>query len=65
MDIRGNRRGVAMGLLAIHDPGKVTGTLTRACRARDHGLLPDPACTPGGTWCRSSWGATTTHIISG
>lgn len=36
------------GLLAIHDPGNVTGTLAPgACRA--NGQLPDPRCTPGST----------------
>lgn len=45
---RGGHRGtVVHGLLAAHDPGRVTGTLAGPCRARDHGLLPDPSCTPG------------------
>ncbi len=45
---RGGHRGtVVHGLQAIHDPGRVTGTLTGPCRALDHGLLPDPSCTPG------------------
>lgn len=45
---RGNHRGtVVHGLLALHDPAEVTGTLTGPCRTRDHGLLPDPSCTPG------------------
>ena len=35
------------GLLAVHDPGEVTGTLTGRCRTRDHGELPDRSCTPG------------------
>jgi hypothetical protein len=34
-------------LLAVHDPGEVTGTLTGSCHTRDHGLLPDRSCTPG------------------
>jgi hypothetical protein len=34
-------------LVAVHDPGEVTGTLAGPCRTRDHGMLPDPACTPG------------------
>jgi hypothetical protein len=42
-----HRRTVTHGLLAVHDPGKVTGTLTGPCRTRDHGMLPDPSCTPG------------------
>jgi hypothetical protein len=33
------------GLLAVHDPGHVTGTITGPCHAR--GQLPDPRCTPG------------------
>lgn len=45
---RGDHRGaVVHGLLAVHDPGQVTGTLTGPCRTRDHGMLPDPSCTPG------------------
>lgn len=45
---RGDHRGtVTHGLLAVHDPGEVTGTLTGPCRTRDHGMLPDPSCTPG------------------
>jgi hypothetical protein len=39
--------GTVHGLLAVHDPGQVTGTLTRSCHTRDHGLLPDRSCTPG------------------
>jgi hypothetical protein len=35
------------GLLAVHDPGEVTGTLTGPCHTRDHGQLPDRSCTPG------------------
>src|SRR4029077_17049781 len=35
------------GLVRVHDPGQVTGTLTGPCHARDHGQLPDPRCTPG------------------
>jgi hypothetical protein len=45
---RGSHRGTSgAGLLAVHDPGTVTGTLTGPCRTRDGGLLPDPSCTPG------------------
>jgi hypothetical protein len=39
--------GGGHGLLAVHDPGEVTGTLTGPCSTRDHGLLPDRSCTPG------------------
>jgi predicted small lipoprotein YifL len=35
------------GLVAVHDPGRVTGALVGPCRPRDHGMLPDPSCTPG------------------
>lgn len=35
------------GLLKVHDPRHVTGTLYGHCAYRDHGLLPDPRCTPG------------------
>jgi hypothetical protein len=31
----------------IHDPRRVSGTLTGHCSSRDHGRLPDPRCTPG------------------
>ncbi len=31
----------------VHDPGRVTGTLTGPCRTRGHGRLPDRHCTPG------------------
>ncbi len=34
-------------LLRVHDPRRVTGTLTGHCAYRDHGQLPDPRCTPG------------------
>jgi hypothetical protein len=34
-------------LIAVHDPGHVTGTLSGACHYRDGGQLPDPKCTPG------------------
>jgi hypothetical protein len=34
-------------LLRVHDPRRVTGTLTGHCAFRDHGQLPDPRCTPG------------------
>lgn len=43
----GHRETAVHGLLAVHDPGQVTGTLTGHCRTRDHGLMPDPSCTPG------------------
>lgn len=43
----GHRETAVHGLLAVHDPGHVTGTLTGHCRTRDHGLMPDPSCTPG------------------
>jgi hypothetical protein len=35
----------AHGLKKIHDPGRVTGTITGHCAYR--GQLPDPRCTPG------------------
>jgi hypothetical protein len=35
------------GLVVIHDPGRVTGTLHGRCRYPDAGQLPDPRCTPG------------------
>lgn len=38
----------AGGLVVVHDPGQVTGTLTGPCHASDAGQLPDPRCTPGG-----------------
>jgi hypothetical protein len=34
-------------LAKIHDPGRVTGTITGPCHTRDRGRLPDPRCTPG------------------
>ena len=37
------------GLLQVHDPGRVTGTINGHCTYRDGGLLPDPRCTPGST----------------
>jgi hypothetical protein len=37
----------AAGLVQVHDPGQVTGTLTGTCHARDGGQLPDRRCTPG------------------
>lgn len=44
----GGRGGApSHGPVAVHDPGNVTGTLRGPCRARDHGMLPDPSCTPG------------------
>lgn len=39
---------VASGLVVLHDPGVVTGTLPGPCHAGDDGNLPDPHCTPGG-----------------
>jgi hypothetical protein len=39
---------VAGGLVVLHDPGVVTGTLSGPCHAGDNGQLPDPHCTPGG-----------------
>jgi len=39
---------VSGGLVVLHDPGQVTGTLTGPCHAGDGGQLPDPRCTPGG-----------------
>jgi hypothetical protein len=58
------------GLLAVYDPGEVTGTLAGPCRTRHHGMLPDPSCTPGSvdpavtqatigsTICRDGWTST-------
>jgi len=58
------------GLLQVHDPGQVTGTLAGPCRYRDGGQLPDTRCTPGSvdpavtqadigiTICREGWTAT-------
>ena len=41
-------QGPGAGLKKIHDPGKVTYSLTlTSCQFRDGGQLPDPACTPG------------------
>jgi hypothetical protein len=37
----------AAGLVRVHDPGQVTGTMTGTCHARDGGQLPDRRCTPG------------------
>lgn len=34
-------------LHAVHDPGRVTGTITGPCHTRDGGQLPDRRCTPG------------------
>jgi hypothetical protein len=39
--------GGQAGLVVVHDPGQVTGTLSRACHYRDGNQLPDPRCTPG------------------
>jgi hypothetical protein len=38
----------AGGLVVLHDPGQVTGSLTGPCHAGGGGQLPDPHCTPGG-----------------
>jgi len=58
---------VTHGLKQVHDPGRVTGTITGRCAYRDRGLLPDPRCTPGSidpavtqadigsTICREGW----------
>jgi hypothetical protein len=35
------------GLVVVHDPGQVTGTITGTCHYRGGGQLPDPRCTPG------------------
>jgi hypothetical protein len=37
----------AAGLVRVHDPGQVTGTVSGPCHARDGGRLPDRRCTPG------------------
>jgi hypothetical protein len=54
-------------LKQVRDPRHVTGTLHGRCYYRDHGLLPDPRCTPGSidpavkqgnirlTICKSGW----------
>lgn len=42
-----SRSASASGLAAVHDPGRVTGSLTGPCQARDGGRLPDRRCTPG------------------
>lgn len=34
-------------LKKVHDPGRVTGTITGRCHSRNLGQLPDPRCTPG------------------
>lgn len=34
------------GIIYVHDPGQVTGTIPSGCHA--NGNLPDLACTPGG-----------------
>ena len=44
---RPTRRPATVRLVAVHDPGQVTGTLLGPCQARDHGRLPDRRCTPG------------------
>ena len=58
------------GLKKVYDPGRVTGTIRGRCYYRDHGLLPDPRCTPGSidpdvtqadirsTICKKGWTAT-------
>jgi hypothetical protein len=38
----------AVGLVVLHDPGQVTGTLSGPCHALGNGNPPDPRCTPGG-----------------
>ena len=38
----------AGGLVVLHDPGQVTGTIAGPCHARGNGTLPDVRCTPGG-----------------
>jgi hypothetical protein len=44
---RSSRVRPASSLAEVHDPGRVTGTLTGPCQARDNGRLPDRRCTPG------------------
>ena len=44
-----SQSGGQAGLVVVHDPGRVTGTLSGSCRYRDGGQLPDPRCTPGST----------------
>jgi len=41
------RRPSAASLTLVHDPGRLTGSLTGRCRTRDNGRLPDRHCTPG------------------
>ena len=41
------RRPAEFHLVRVHDPGRVTGTVTGPCQARDHGRMPDRQCTPG------------------
>lgn len=43
---QGTRPGPAP-LRFVHDPGRVTGTITGPCHVRDDGKLPDNRCTPG------------------
>ena len=43
----GNQGSSDRPLLRVHDPRRVTGTITGHCTFRDHGRLPDPRCTPG------------------
>jgi hypothetical protein len=64
------RASSAPGLKKVHDPGRVTGTISGHCSYRDHGQLPDPRCTPGSidpdvtqadirsTICKKGWTAT-------
>lgn len=42
-----SRTSSAVRLAEVHDPGRVSGTLTGPCHSRDHGRLPDRRCTPG------------------
>jgi hypothetical protein len=43
----GNQGSSGRPLLRVHDPRRVTGTITGHCTSRDHGRLPDRRCTPG------------------
>ena len=37
----------ALAVFTYTTPARVTGTQQMSCFARAHGMLPDPACTPG------------------